>query len=525
MPSKINEPRHGASIRTGVVMSLVAVFVSLVVSLLYPPFCLSVVGEVNDGIYQYAASIILFMTLLSFGIENSYVRFASRAEKEGPSAIRKLNTLYLLVFGAVGLAEVIGTLIVYSLFKSGVVSTGYDPVEHELMANYVLILGLSQGIGFVLSLFSWHLFFKTHFIVYQSAHILTKILSASIGAVALSLGGEAIWVGIAALAANIFSVLLCLAASFFHHEMRFGRLSWGEAKPILKEILSFSVFVFLSMVVSELNSGFGRWAIGAFGEVEDCTLIGYGIEFYVYESLFVLAVSRVFVPSINEAIAGGDEEKAKQLYKKCAFVSALLVFLIAGGFTASGREFVYVWLDHTPLDSWAKDTVYYLGCGYLWCFALPLTSNAAMEMARAENKHHLIAIIDLAICLVGALISAILVIYLPADLKVYGPLMGLGSASFIAFGIVNNIIYGVYLKLPLPQHLVKCVLLVAYALIGVGAVYLLNEYAIPEGALSSLASFFVNAGVFVLLYGGIAFASYYRSILSLLSFKKDKAVS
>ena len=481
MPTKINEPRHGASIKTGIVMSLVAVFVSLVVSLLYPPYCLSVVGETKDGIYQYAASIILFMTLLSFGIENSYVRFASRAEKEGPDAIRKLNTLYLMVFGAIGLAEIVGTLIVYSLFKTGVVVTGYDPVEHELMTNYVLILGLSQGVGFVLSLFSWQ-------------------------------------------AANILSGLLCLIASFFHHEMRFERLSWSEAKPILKEILSFSIFVFLSMVVSELNAGFGRWAIGAFGEVEDCTLIGYGIEFYVYESLFVLAVSRVFIPSINEAIASGDEAKAKELYKKCAFVSAILVFLIAGGFTAAGRQFVYTWLDHTPLDSWAKDTVYYLGCGYLWCFALPLTSNAAMEIARAKNKHHLIAVIDLVICLVGALVSAILVIYLPDDLKVYGPLMGLGSASFIAFGVVNNIIYGVHLKLPLGQHLVKCVLLVAYAVIAVAVVYVINTYAIPKNAVPYIGMFFINAAIFVVIYAGITFASYHRSIRSLLSFKKDKGV-
>lgn len=524
MPTKINEPRHGASIKTGIVMSLVAVFVSLVVSLLYPPYCLSVVGETKDGIYQYAASIILFMTLLSFGVENSYVRFAARAEKEGPDAIRKLNTLYLMVFGTIGLAEIVGTLIVFSLFKTGVVVTGYDPVEHELMTNYVLILGLSQGVGFVLSLFSWHLFFKTHFIVYQSAHILTKILSASIGAIALAVGGDAIWVGIAALAANILSGLLCLVASFFHHEMRFERLSWNEAKPILKEILSFSIFVFLSMVVSELNAGFGRWAVGAFGEVEDCTLIGYGIEFYVYESLFVLAVSRVFIPSINEAIASGDEAKAKELYKKCAFASAILVFLIAGGFTAAGRQFVYTWLDHTPLDSWAKDTVYYLGCGYLWCFALPLTSNAAMEIARAENKHHLIAVVDLGICLVGALLSAILVIYLPDDLKVYGPLMGLGSASFIAFGVVNNIIYGVHLKLPLGQHLVKCVLLVAYAVIAIAVVYVINTYAIPKNAVPYVGMFFINAAIFVVIYGGITFASYHRSIRSLLSFKKDKGV-
>ena len=198
--------------------------------------------------------------------------------------------------------------------------------------------------------------------------------------------------------------------------------------------------------------------------------------------------------------------------------------MIAGGFTAAGRQFVYTWLDHTPLDSWAKDTVYYLGCGYLWCFALPLTSNAAMEIARAENKHHLIAVIDLGICLVGALLSALLVIYLPDDLKVYGPLMGLGSASFIAFGIVNNIIYGIHLKLPLGQHLVKCVLLVAYAVIAIAVVYVINTYAIPKNAVPYIGMFLINAAIFVVIYGGITFASYHRSIRSLLSFKKDKGV-
>ncbi len=514
MPSKVLEPRHGSSIRTGVIMSMIAVFVSLVVSLLYPPFALSIVGETKDGIYQYAASIVLFMSLLSFGIENSYIRFATRAEKEGGDALRKVNFLYLVVFALIGIAQVVGTLIVYSVFKSGAVSTGYDPEEHELMCNYLLLLGLSQGLGFFLSLFSWHLFFKTHFVVYQGAHILTKILSASIGAIALAIGGDAIYVAIAAFAANIFSGLLCLVASLHHHEMRFERMAFSEAKPYLKEILSFSVFVFLSMVVSELNAGFGRWAVGAFGAVEDVTLIAYGIEFYVYESLFALSVSRVFIPSLNEAVAAGDEEKAKELHRKCTLAVSFLLMLIVGGFVSSGREFVYAWLGHTPLNEWAKDTVYCLGVGYLILFALPLAGNASLEIARARKEHAIIGILDLAIALLGALVSALLVVYLPDETKVYGPLFGLGGSSFVSFGIVNNLIYRFKMKLPIGRSLLSFLVLLLFAAAGVAVSRGLMSL-IPVESIGHLPSFILAALFYAVPYLLFSTVAYWKDISSL----------
>lgn len=521
MPSKVIEPRHGAGIRTGVFMSFLAVLVSLVVSLLYPPYCLSIVGETKDGIYQYAASIVLFLSLLSFGIENSYVRFATKAEKEGPDRLKKVNTFYLWLFGAIAMAEIIGTLIVYSFFKSDIVVTGYDIPEHELMTNYVLILGLSQGIGFFLSLFSWHLFFKTHFVVYQGAHILTKIIAATIGAVALTVGGDAIYVAIAVIIANLISGIVCLIASLFHHEMGFERLSLNEAKPLLKEVLSFSAFVFMSMVVSELNAGFGRWAVGAFGAVEDVTLVAYGIEFFTYESLFALSISRVFIPSINEAVVSGNGEEANALYRKCSFATALVVALIAGGFTASGHEFVYAWLNNTGLDSWAKDTVFYLGCAYLWCFAIPLTGNAAMEVARAEKKHGLIAGIDLGIALLGALAAALLVIYLPDEYKVYGPVIGLGSASFIAFGIVNHFIYWRRLRLPVPSHLWKALLLLAFAAGSAVAVYFFSKAVIPTSSIGYIPSFLIEAILFSFVFVLLAFLTFHKEIKSLFLRKKE----
>ena len=85
--------------KVGVILQYGQMGLSTLISLFYTPVMLRILGQGEYGIYNLAASIISYLSLLSLGLGASYVRFYSRYKvHQDDNGIKILNGTYFLTF-------------------------------------------------------------------------------------------------------------------------------------------------------------------------------------------------------------------------------------------------------------------------------------------------------------------------------------------------------------------------------------------------------------------------------------------
>ena len=85
--------------KAGVILSYAGEIVKILVSLVYTPIMLRLLGQSEYGLYQLVYSVVSYLSLLSLGFGSSYLRFYSRykAQKD-EDGVAKLNGMFMLIF-------------------------------------------------------------------------------------------------------------------------------------------------------------------------------------------------------------------------------------------------------------------------------------------------------------------------------------------------------------------------------------------------------------------------------------------
>ena len=65
-------------LKIGVMLSYVSIIAQNIISIVYTPVMLRLLGQSEYGLYQLVYSVVSYLGLLSFGFGSAYVRFYSR---------------------------------------------------------------------------------------------------------------------------------------------------------------------------------------------------------------------------------------------------------------------------------------------------------------------------------------------------------------------------------------------------------------------------------------------------------------
>ena len=99
-------------IRAGVLLSYVQIALNLLVSLVYTPVMLRLLGQSEYGIYTLASSTIAYLGLLNFGLSSSYVRYFTRYRENGDEqGVAQLNAIFLLVYTVIAAVALCAGLV------------------------------------------------------------------------------------------------------------------------------------------------------------------------------------------------------------------------------------------------------------------------------------------------------------------------------------------------------------------------------------------------------------------------------
>src|SRR5690554_5735567 len=100
-------------LKAGAILSYISMGLGYIVSIIYTPIMLRLLGQSEYGLYNLVASVVAYLGVLNFGFGSAYMRYYSRYKvKEDKEKIATLNGMFLTIFSIIGLIAVVaGTIL------------------------------------------------------------------------------------------------------------------------------------------------------------------------------------------------------------------------------------------------------------------------------------------------------------------------------------------------------------------------------------------------------------------------------
>lgn len=416
-------------LKLGVVLSYVNTGIGMLVSLLYTPFVLRVLGQSENGVYQTAASVISYLNLLSLGFGSSYMRFFSRyRSKNDEEGIKKLNGLFIFVFGLAAVLSLIAGLVLSSA-PTAVFGSKFTAGESALAQKLLIMMSVGTAITFIDSVFNMYVTAHECFVFQNVIGIAGTILNPLLALPLLLLGYGASGVTFIAVIVNAFR----LAVDIFYARrlgMRFSLRSPDIA--LFKEIAVFSLFILLSSVAGQINSTVDKFLLARYIGSASVSVYDVGAKFNTYLMMFSVTVSNVFIPRINNYIAEKRSNgELTELMTRVGRIQFYIMTLVFGGFVLVGRYFIGIYAG----DGYEQS--YYIALYLMGASLIPYCQNIGIEIQKAKNKHMFRSVAYLVIALGNIAVSIPLI----KSMGISGAALGSALALIVGNVIVMNIYY------------------------------------------------------------------------------------
>lgn len=386
--------------RVGAILQYCQIILNILISLIYTPIMLRILGQNEYGIYSVASSTISFLSLLSLGLGGSYLRYYSIYKKDNDEeGISRLNGLYLFVFSVIGLISL--ALGLTLAFNVGLIfNESYSSSDINIARVLMIILSINLAISFPASVFSSYITSQEKFVFQKIVNMLTTVLGPCTCIILLFCGFASIGMVVASLLFTILTAVINIYYSVFKLKMR---ISYKKIDfRLLKDIFVFSVFIALNQIIEQINWQTDKIILGKIIGGSSVAIYAVGSQINMLFVQFSTAVSGVFAPRVNMIVQKNEKNMDEQLSDLFILVGRIqwfVLFLILSGFAFFGKYFVYRWAGE------GYDNSYYVALLLMTPAIVALIQNVGIEIQRAKNKHQVRSIVYFAIAVLNVLIS------------------------------------------------------------------------------------------------------------------------
>lgn len=416
--------------KAGAILSYLSIGIGSVVSILYTPFMLRLLGQSEYGLYNLVRSVVAYLGILNFGFGSAYIRYYSRFKaKEDKENIAKLNGMFLIIFSIIGLVAILAGLIFVfntkTIFGSGLTT-------NELYKTKILmsILVINMAISFPNIVFNSHITANEKFTFQKVLQIIKKVASPFLMFPVLLLGYGSIGLVTVTTILNLSIELINIIFCFKKLDMKFYFRDFDFS--LMKEMTVFSSYIFLYMVVDKINWNIDKFILGRFRGTEEVAIYSVGSQLNSYLIQFSTVTSYVFIARVHELVAiDSKNKKLTNLFTKIGRIQFYLIFLVIMGFITFGQSFIKLWAGNQYTSSYNVAVILMVP------MLIPLIQNIGIEIRKAKNKHKLPAIVYS----VGAIFNILITIPLVVKFGAIGSAIGTSLSLFIFNGVFINIYY------------------------------------------------------------------------------------
>ena len=422
--------------KAGVLLSYGQTVLSTIISLVYTPVMLRLLGTSEYGTYTLVSGFISNLSLMSFGLGSAYVRYYSRAKvQEGEDGVAHINGMFMVIFLVISAMSLLvgGVLVanVQNIF-------GAKLTAHEIETARVLmaLLVVNIAVSFPCSVFSSYITANERFLFQRVINMIRTVLNPIVMLPLLLMGLGSVALVVVTL---VLSVVTDAFNIWYCRRKLSMRLTFGHFDfALLREMGGFSFFIFLNMIIDQINWTVDTTLLGIISGTAATAIYGVGAQINSYYKTLSTSISGVFVPQINRIVAEGQgDDRLTSLFTRVGRIQFLLLMLVLTGFVFVGEPFIDAWGGGEYAGA------YPIALMLMVPVTLPLIQNLGIEIQRAKNMHQFRSKVYFFMALGNVLVS------IPLGMR-YGGLgcaMGTAISLIIGNGFVMNWYYQTHIGL------------------------------------------------------------------------------
>lgn len=421
--------------KLGSIISYIQMAFGVLISLIYTPYMIKILGQSEYGLYNTVASTISMMSVLSLGFNSSYIRYYSRyKEEQNTDGIHKLNGMFVLIFSVIGTVALICGLYISRhleiVFKDGLTAS-----EYSLARKLLILLTINLAISFPMSVFADIISAHEQFVFLKILGIVKTVCSPLL-AIPLLLAG---YRSVAIVTVTIILTLLTdtIYVFFVIGYLKEKFVFRGFEKRLFREIFTYTSFIAINIVVDQINWNIDKLLLARYKGTVAVAVYSVGYMLNNYYSMVSTAISGVFTPLIHRIIndthfdVNVQKRQLTDLFTRVGRVQFLILTLVLSGLVFFGKPFIRFWAGEGYGDA------YYVVLLLTFPATVPLIQNVGIEIQRAQNKHKFRSVVYLLMALVNLGVSIVFCQWWGA----IGSALGTAISLVFANGVLINIYY------------------------------------------------------------------------------------
>lgn len=427
-------------LKLGAILSYVSLALTSVISLIYTPIMLNQLGQSEYGLYTLSNSVIGYLGILDFGLSNAVVRYTTKyktlKDKENEE---NLYGMFIIIYSILAVIIIIaGSIIILNL--DTLFSKSLTLIELNKMKIIMGILIFNLAISFPFGVFNGIILAYEHFVFPKLIAIIRAILNPLIMLPLLFMGYRSIAMTIATTILNIMFIIINIYYCFkiLKIKVKFNIFRFD----ILKEISSYSFFIFLNIIIDKIYWSTDQLILGAVSGTVAVAIYSIGSTFISYYMSFSTAISSVFLPRVTQMVTKKvSSEEISELFIRTGRVQYIVMSYILSSFILFGKSFISIWAGNGYRES------FYIALIVMCTLTIPLIQNIGITILQAKNLHRFRSKIYIVIALLNLIVSIPLA-------KLFG---GIGAAACTATamilgnGIIINLYYYRKIKINIPK--------------------------------------------------------------------------
>ena len=286
--------------------------------------------------------------------------------------------------------------------------------------------------------------------------------------------------------------------------------------PIIKELILFSLPIFLTMVYDQIFWKVDQTIISIMLGTAAAAIIGAAMRLTLIFMRFSTSLSEVFLPRVTKMVVNkASSDSLTDLMIKVGRVQLLVLGAILSGYILFGQNFFYLWVGRSD-PTFDTNIAYLIGVIIMIPLTLPLIQNTGISILVAKNKHSFRSVIYFII----AVLNIGLTIFMVSRFGIVGASIATAIALTVGNGFIINIYYSKVIGLKIGRFFKDCLfrLLIPIA-VSSGVGYLIARYLTVENSWWNLAMCCI---LYAIIYSAVMW------VIGMNTYEKDmvkKAIS
>ncbi len=421
-----------SQIKAGIVLSYITTAIEILTYLIYTPLLTQVLGQSEYGVYTVVSSFVGYLSLFSCGFGSAYLRHYSiyKIEKK-QQEIHGLNAMFLVVFLIMGLlAGITGTYL--ALHVDTVLGNKITADEVEIARRLMIILVINIVLTFPISVFNAIITAHECYIFQKALDLIRKLFNPVLTIPLLFAGYRSAAVVMVTTCLTLLALLVNILYCFgkLHIKFDFKFMKFG----LLKSIAAFSFFVFINMIVDQINWNVDKFLLIRYSGSAAAAI--YGVASLINSMYIQLStqISSLFSPRVNLMVAQNEKEtdrRLTELFIRVGRLQFIILSLVLFGFATFGKSFLIGWVGTEYANAYEVTLL------LIAAITIPLIQNLGIEIQRAKNQHKFRSLVYLLIAFLNITVS----IPLAQKYGEIGCAAGTAGSLLIGNGIIMNWYY------------------------------------------------------------------------------------